>query len=318
MAGTLHRRNSPGKRQPTMGRPVADGEGDGTASRAVKNGGIAALVALTMMYAAGCDSITGKHASSSTPPQATTMTANPSPDTASGFEKLCSTLSWPRPMPPVVGWLFTDYTDFGAGVAPLTCLNGVSAIGPDGRIVYEHNRFKPNGLDDYRIAAVSPPPGTPVGPNDPVTVNLVGVDDKGKPAYHPCDWVTDDEAAGFLGAAGVGHGIEGSMENLQGVTNVECPYYVGGRPQVYSVLHLTAAHVVDAESEFAFQTAQDSTSITGIGIKAACTTPRSRGRFMTRDVYVLLPGERIYVVTGRHSCDTLTQFARVAVPRIGA
>ena len=79
-----------------------------------------------------------------------------------------------------------------------------------------------------------------------------------------------------------------------------------------------AAHVVDAESEFAFQTAQDSTNIADIGIKAACTTPRSRGRFLTRYVYVLLPGERIYVVSGRKSCETLTQFARAAVPRIGA
>jgi hypothetical protein len=33
--------------------------------------------------------------------------------------------------------------------------------------------------------------------------------------------------------------------------------------------------------------------------------------------YVLLPGERIYVVSGRQSCDTLNQIAREAIPRGG-
>jgi hypothetical protein len=38
------------------------------------------------------------------------------------------------------------------------------------------------------------------------------------------------------------------------------------------------------------------------------------------ELYVLLSGERVYKVTGFNgeSCDTLTQFAQVAIPRIGA
>jgi hypothetical protein len=138
--------------------------------------------------------------------------------------------------------------------------------------------------------------------------------------YHPCDWVTITEAEGFLGAS-VGNGvIEGSMENLMASTDVYCPYYVDGELAVISELRLTGAHVVDAASEFAFQTAQDSTSVSGLGSKAACTIPRRRDRTPLRQLYVLLPGERIYIASGRRaeSCDILEQFAQAAIPRIGA
>lgn len=81
-----------------------------------------------------------------------------------------------------------------------------------------------------------------------------------------------------------------------------------------------AAHVVDAASEFAFSTANDSTTVDGIRVKAACT-PVSTSAVNTpvHRLQVLLPGERLYIATGwgGESCDILTQFARAAIPRIG-
>jgi hypothetical protein len=279
---------------------------------------MAALITLSMVSAVACGNTTGTRSSPSPPANSANPPTTPAEHTI--FERLCSGLTWPRPLPAVVGLLFNDASDEG-GVQPLTCLAGVRGVRPDGSVIYEHDAYKPHTLDTYQITAVSPPPGTIVGANDPVTVTLVQMDPNQPHVYHPCDWVTDTEAEAFLGAPVGNNGpIEGSMENLTASTDVYCPYHVGDEVAVISELRLAGARVVDAASEFAFQTAQDSTSVSGLGMKAACTTPRRRDTTPLRQLYVLLPGERIYVANGYRgeSCDTLKQFAQAAIPRIGA
>src|SRR6202022_762484 len=104
-----------------------------------------------------------------TPAPATAMsTATPkAPPTT--YAQLCSGLTWPHPIPAAVGLIF-DGLD--GDLQPLSCLDGVRGIGPDGTIVYADNEY-PQGVRSFRIAAMSPPPGTPVGRDDPVTVQLV-------------------------------------------------------------------------------------------------------------------------------------------------
>jgi hypothetical protein len=220
-------------------------------------------------------------------------------------------------MPAVVGLILESNS---SELQPLTCLNNVQGIRPDGTVMRPHPAF--NGGWSARIAAVSPPPGTLVGPNDPVTVNLVAVGDNEPRVYHPCDWVTAAEATGFVGGVPlVTSEAGGTSQYPMGSTDVRCEYFdrPGFSHSIISELRLAAAHIVDAASEFAFKTGEDSTSISGVGIKAACTWPQNYSSTL-RQLYVLLPGERIYVATGRdgESCDTLKQFAQAAIPRIGA
>jgi hypothetical protein len=198
-------------------------------------------------------------------------------------------------------------------------MDGVRGVGPDGSVVYEHNAYV-GEIAGYRIAAVSPPPGTLIGRNDSVTVNIVGVDKTAPSQYSPCDWVTTAEAERFFGGISVTTHTEGTE---MGSTDVRCHYDgtdnngPGVPHEATSELRLLADHVVDAASEFAFRTAEDSMSVEGVGIKAACTVTRNRS---IRRLFVLLPDERIYIVTGwaGGSCDTLKQFAQAAIPRIGA
>jgi hypothetical protein len=57
------------------------------------------------------------------------------------------------------------------------------------------------GDGDHLITAVSPPPGTPVGRNDMLTVQLAKAHPKAPPAGRMRDWVTTDEAAAILGGS---------------------------------------------------------------------------------------------------------------------
>jgi hypothetical protein len=280
---------------------------------------IAALITLSSASAPACGKATnGTQSSPSTPPPANTATATPqtTPTPAPrNVLQLCSGLSWPRPMPAVVGLILDDQS---SELQPLTCLNDVRGIRPDGRVIQPHRQF--NGGWPDRITAVSPQRGTLVGADDTVTVNLVPIEATEQPAYHPCDWVTAAEATGFVGGTPMVSSPRG--QNVTGTTDLQCEYF--DRPddnhRVVSELRLTGAHIVDAASEFAFKTGENSTSVSGVGIKAACTWPERNYSSTERQFYVLLPGERIYVATGRHgeSCDTLKQFAQAAIPRIGA
>jgi hypothetical protein len=174
-----------------------------------------------------------------------------------------------------------------------------------------------------RIASVSPAPGTLVGSGDPVTVNLVTVDQTSPPAYRPCDWVSTTEAEKFLGATPIAATPAGAA---QGSTDIRCDYSFNDTPNrnpnrhsVLSQLRLTATHIVDAASEYAFNTATGSTTVAGIGVNAACTpVSTSAADKPVHRLYVLLPGERLYIATGwgGESCDILEQFAHAAIPRI--
>jgi hypothetical protein len=113
----------------------------------------------------------------------------------------------------------------------------------------------------------------------------------------------------------------------QGSTDISCDYSFNDTPDrspdrhsVSSQLRLTAAHVVDAASEFAFTTANDATTVDGIGVNAACTpVSMSATDKPVQRLQVLLPGERLYTATGwgGESCDILKQFAQAAIARIG-
>ena len=219
-------------------------------------------------------------------------------------------------MPAAVG---LNLDELGQEPQPLTCLDGTRLIGPNGQPVVLHN----GDLRTYRIAAISPQTGTPIGRYDPVTVHLVYVDAQEPPAYHPCDWVSTTEAAGLLGGTPVR--TASLPHDKAGTTDIACDYSVEGHSSIESRLRMTAAHVVDAATEFDFvtSTAKDSPSLTsssvsGVGIKAACTTYSTMKRDDDHRLYVLLPDQRIYIATGDDDvpCGTLTQFAQAAIPRI--
>jgi hypothetical protein len=286
----------------------------------VRNLGIAATIALSVVSVSGCGKDTSTESSpptSATPTPPTAMpptTAKPPPETP---DTRCGGLTWPRPMPAVVGLIVDPLSE---AVQPLTCLDGVKWMGPDGRVLA--------GLADgvrLRVTSVSPAPGALVGPDDPVTVNAETVDTTAPPTYHPCDWVSTTEAEALLGVTPITTTAEGGE---QGSTDIRCdyghneaPYGSPDRHGVSSQLRLTAAHVVDAASEFAFGTAKESTPVDGIGIKAACASvPKCPGDKPIHRLYVLLAGERLYVATGwgGESCDVLEQFAHAAIPRIPA
>jgi hypothetical protein len=301
----IHETNSRG-RQPDTGRPV---------SRTTKNFGIAVLVTVAAISAAACGRTTGTQSSPSSSPTSNAATAVPSrPTTAPvprNIEQLCRSLTWPRPIPAVIGLIFDDNTD---ELQPFTCLDNVRGIRPDGSIDDPHERPYFNGARSALIVSVSPPPGTLVGPNDAVTVNLDNGSVGQKPESGPCDWVSPDEASRILGQPADNR--YGELAE-PGSTELRCTYsnQVDRISMVTSELLLTGGHIVDAASEYAFKTGDDSTSVSGVGIKAACVPPpfgSTQWQF-----YVLLPGEKIYVASGRQSCDTLKQFAQAAIPRIG-
>jgi hypothetical protein len=100
--------------------------------------------------------------------------AGPAPTTV---DQLCAAQQWPRSMPDVVGKNLDQVTGQGA----LACWDNVRGVAPDG-----HDPVG-NATDaaGYLITAVSPPPGTPAGRHDAVTVQLTGVDRQAPPASRP-------------------------------------------------------------------------------------------------------------------------------------
>lgn len=133
----------------------------------------------------------------------------------------------------------------------------------------------------------------------------------------PCDWVSTTEAAEILGQPVVTRPIlvdpaGNEMLCAYGGTN-------GDGDGVESDLRLPGAFTVDAVTQFAKDaTGNGATWIRGLGLGAVChdeprTTPPST------TVVVQLTGDRLYRATGWYhtSCDTLAQFAQVAIGRIG-
>jgi hypothetical protein len=127
------------------------------------------------------------------------------------------------------------------------------------------------------------------------------------------------EASAILGGGPIQIRREGrDIQNLAGSTDLVCYYDSPDfSHSIESEVRLTGLHIVDALSEFAFWTSRDNTPVNDVGVKASCTTvPRNSH---IRRLYVVLPGERLYIATGwgEESCDTLKRFAQAAIPRIG-
>jgi hypothetical protein len=224
-------------------------------------------------------------------------------------EQLCAAEQWPRPMPDVVGKNLEQVTRQGA----LACWDNVRGVAPDGHDPVD------NATDaaGYLITAVSPPPGTPIGRHDAVTVQLTGIDRQAPPASRPCDWVTTDEAAGILG----GPATAEPLVDEPGSVEFSCAYQRSPDSGVESELLMPGAFPVDAASALALATAtaNNPTTVEGLGVKAACvfnagTTPPSTA------LLVVLGGDRLYRAVGKYymSCDSLKLFAQTAIGRIGA
>jgi hypothetical protein len=94
--------------------------------------GLAAVVGASLVLA-GCGGTTssGSLPSPTPPAPATSMppTAMPAPTVR---DRVCDGLTWPRPMPAVVGLVVDPLSN---EVQPLACLDSVKMVGPDGRIL---------------------------------------------------------------------------------------------------------------------------------------------------------------------------------------
>jgi hypothetical protein len=213
-------------------------------------------------------------------------------------------------VPSVAGIILGD-ADIGA----LGCWDNIKAIAPDGHDAESDPEDVVQGRT-YRITDVSPAPGTLIGRNETVTVHVAPVDLFAvAPALHPCDWITTDEAAEFLGASSVTTDPAGDEA---GSVAPFCVYDSGGE-SVTSQLYLPGSFPVDAASEFGARAAaaEQSVDFDGLPGPARCTTAqRDKGPLHT--LLVLLGDNRLYSADALNvSCDTLRQFAQAAVARIG-
>lgn len=225
-------------------------------------------------------------------------------------QQLCDAQTWPRPVPNVVGRLLYQAKD-GA----LECYQ-LKSVAPDGHDPLNHPARPAEKT--YRIVAVSPATGTPVGRSDAVTVELAEVDPTEPPAFRPCDWVTATEAAGIMGGPVNAEPLGAEPGSVDVACIYDKPHDVGDGVEVD--LQTAGAFAVDAPSEFALATSTGpgtGTAVDGIGLKASCvneltTTPPST------TLVVLLSGERILRVTqGFGSCANLKRLAQLAIGRIG-
>jgi hypothetical protein len=279
--------------------------------------GTVALTAVLTFLVAGCG---GSTTTANTPATSAGITTTPQPSTQSrsvttplsppptSIQALCDAQTWPRPVPPVVGAILDD-----AASGSLACWDKLKAIAPDGHDA-ENNSTKDDLDATYRITAVSPPPGTPIGRSDWVTVHVVPVDLYATPpALHPCDWVTTKEAANLLGDTAATFPVGDESGSSEPFCN-----YSAGSYMVTSQLYLPGSFPVDAATTFSMRAAEGQGSdVDGLPGPARCTTAQ-RDAGPLRTLYVLLDGNRVYMADALNlSCDTLKQFAQAAIPRIG-
>jgi hypothetical protein len=179
-----------------------------------------ALMALTVaagIVAAGCSPISSEPPTTATPRAPTTATASAAGPAPRSMAELCDAQTWPRAVPDVVGQHLSQTTNIGA----LACWDNIRGVAPDGHDPI-NNPARPGDVG-YRITALSPSPGTPVGRHDLVTVQLADADTNAPPAFRPCDWVTTDEAAGILG----GPITTRSWGDDAGSVDMSCSYSLG-------------------------------------------------------------------------------------------
>jgi hypothetical protein len=258
------------------------------------------LVALTAVSGAisGCQTDTTPTPSATTSAPRTVAAGAPTTS-----EELCNAQAWPRPLPQVVGLVLGQATS-GA----LICFDNVRALAPGGHDVM--NDKGPTG--PWRITAISPAGGTPVGKADQVTLELAPEDPTAPPAFRPCDWVTTTEAANFLGVQSVSAWPVGDEA---GSVSQSCDYS-SGSDFVTSDLQLPGSYAVDARSEFGMAMAAGSgIDVSGLPGPAYCGTPKGASGKGSAALTVLLSGDRIYRAFGA-PCDTLKKFAQTAIPRI--
>jgi len=156
-----------------------------------------------------------------------------------------------------------------------------------------------------------------------VTVRVVH-EDAGRSGFRPCDWVTTTEASRLLDGLPV---TASAFNDHEGSTDVACGYRSDdGSRGITAWLSLTGAYIVDTATAFDFQMSHsnaDVTSIGDLGIEAACVL-RNHPSGQRTHLWIVLPGERLLIVSAtgdpdvgpRESCDTLTELARIAIPRM--
>lgn len=219
--------------------------------------------------------------------------------------QVCDAQTWPRLLPNVVGRLLYQAKDGALG-----CWDNIAGVAPDGHDPL-HGPAQP-AERAYRITAVSPASGTPVGRHDAVTVELAEVDATAPPAFRPCDWVSAAEAGRILGGQVSAEPYGDQTGSVDTACIYDKPNDVGDGVEVD--LQMPGAFPVDASTEFAFETRRGR-AVDGVGVKAACvndltTTPPST------TLLVLLEGDRLLrVIQGNGSCDTLKRFAQLAISR---
>jgi hypothetical protein len=135
------------------------------------------------------------------------------------------------------------------------------------------------------------------------------------PAFHPCDWVTANEAAKILGDSSTS---VGPTADEAGSAEPFCEHYSDSH-LVTSTLRLPpASFPVDAQTELNMRAAGGhGNEVTGLPGRAYCSTTTTDGTTMLQ---VLLSANRLYqaISSKGESCDTLKQFAQTAIPRIGS
>ncbi|WP_067100008.1 hypothetical protein [Mycobacterium sp. 852002-40037_SCH5390672] len=198
----------------------------------------------------------------------------------------------------------------------LICWDDVRAIAPDGHDPLNHPNDGDKGVV-YPITDISPVPGTMVGRKDVITAHVVPEPlPAAQPAFFPCGWVTNDEAAGLLGGLPTTALPTGDEP---GSATPFCSYHNDSH-LVTSELQLPPDFPVDARTEQDMDAASGHMSeLSGLPGRATCSESENEQHKKSTRLLVLLSGNRLYQAMGIEgaSCDTLKQFAQAAIPRIG-
>lgn len=272
--------------------------------------GVIACCAIALV-AAGCGvggDGSSSGARSKSPSAATSAVATGRQPTS--VAQLCAAQTWPRPVPAVVGMVFGDVS-----VGALGCWNNLVPVGPDG-----HDIPNVDG-NAFLITAVSPAPGTLIGPDDTITVHVTPESVwPVTPPLHPCDWITDAEVGSILGQS---PSVSLPTDDETGSVAPSCQYTLGSSSTLLlSQLKMPGSFLVDASTDFNFFMAVDepgekSIDIDGLPGHARCTSVhRDSGELRT--LKVLLSNNRTYTIYASDmSCETLKRFAQIAIKNIG-
>jgi hypothetical protein len=230
------------------------------------------------------------------------------------LDQLCAAQSWPRPVPDVVGLRYDPIMEeipAGMSRGALACWDDIRGITADGR-----NARMAATVGWDTITAISPPPGTLVDRDEPITVHLKTMDWEAPTAFRPCDWVTTAEVADIFGFAGP---VQTDGYVPPGSVAQDCSYRDPGRTVVLTRLYTTGAFAVDAAADYSLYTDENATPISGLGLAAKCITGlRGAQGSSYNELPVLLGNYRLFVAQGlgAQPCDQLTQLARTAIGRL--